>query len=153
MNENTLHELDDEQFHDEVGENVGFSANWKHFTNSLVIHRTLHALEMLEISLEGQLAKHAEKEGNEEWALRTARFKKIVDARLRDVRYRVRKIEASAAQRESGWKAFAHKLAEEIEDSEFADVLDTIKTPLGDLTAAEWLSRRREKRALQAVAA
>lgn len=142
-----LDELNDEEYSDEMQESLGNDIRWAPFVDGTRLDRTLSALEVLSASLTDQILRHGEGPNvNKEWLGRARGLRGIVLARVRQVN----RLEASRVARERAWKRFAHELCEIIEDSDLAEELDEIDAPFGDITAQQWVSRRRVKRGLAA---
>lgn len=142
-----LDELDDEEYSDEMQHSLGDDIRWAPFKETSRLERTLSALEVLSASLTDQILRHGEGENvNREWLGRARGLRGIVLARVRQVT----RLEASHTARERMWKAFAHDLCEIVEDSDLDYELDELDAPFGDITARQWVARRRVKRGLAA---
>lgn len=145
-----LSELDEDQFADEVDMNLGLDDNWKPFIAPQFVRQTGEVLEELEVSLQMQIRSHGG-DGTTDWERRIGNKLSLVQFRLRQARRRIREHDAGGRERESAWKAFAHELADAVEDSDLSGELDAIMTPFDDLSARQWLQRRRVKRGLEAA--
>lgn len=143
---NTLENLSDEEFADELSENLGRDSNWPTFLENAVVRRTGEALEEMQVDVENQIRKHEGKPDTDmDWLRRASNFHGTVTMRLRQARRVIRGLDAKANASVSHWKNFAHELVNIIEDSDLNAELDDIMIPIGGLTARQWRDRRVEK--------
>lgn len=150
MNVSTLERLDDDEFLDELGEHLGWDdADWATFNEATVIRRTGEALEIMAAKVEQQLRARETDESpdNLDWQRRAKNWESLVTVRLRHVRRAIHVLDARQSADSKAWKAFAHKLADALDDSNMSYALDDIAIPIGGLNARQWRDRRVEKRA------
>ena len=143
-----LLDMDDDEFVDELSHRLGNDKAWAPFVDDDVVERTRDALETLTASLDAQLLHHGEgstQQGN--WLGRTKGLRRWCGMRLYQVNRQLLRADGSHTQRERELRAFAHELCEIIEDSNLAAELVETDTPFEGLNAAQWMARRREKRA------
>ena len=150
MNVEQLNDMDDDDFADEVNKNLSFEGDWDLFMQPGIAARTGEVLEEMLTSIEMQLTSH-EDDGDAVWLRRAKNFEKLVTWRLRLVRRRISGVSESAKKREKELRAFADKLAVLAEKSNMRAGLLDIYFPFGGLNAQEWIDRRREKRAAEAL--
>lgn len=147
MRTEALHALDDEEFADEMKDSLGDDLRWHSFMDGTIVDRTHGALEVLHAKLTSQILVRGEDEDVDRgWLSRARGLRAMVLARVRQVD----RVGASNTTILRRWKAFAHELCEIVEDSDLADELLVTDAPFGDITAQQWVSRRREKRAVAA---
>lgn len=150
-----LSELNDAEYLDEIGLAVGDDTAWAKFVVEPLLGRTQDALDMLSASLASQVLRYGNTpDADLEWVHRAQGMQRLVAARSKQVRRRLGVgqpgLEQGHGARETLWKAFAHELCELVEDSDLAGELDDVDAPFGNITAQEWVSRRRVKRGLDA---
>lgn len=155
MNEHTIANLDDLEFEDELRENLtpqSEAGNWHLFEHATNVRRTQQILEQMQTKVETQLEKHGNQD--EDWFRRANNFLRLVTMRLKQVNRVIHWLDGSATEREKKWRAFAHQLAEALENSDNDGMLDEIRIPIGQprITAQEWLDVRRAKRAAEKAA-
>jgi hypothetical protein len=124
---------------------------WSPFMDETIIDRTQEALRDLLASLNVQFSSDTNID-DADWVRAASSLRRRVNARFAQVNARVKEINraetASNAAYERKWSAFAEKLADAIEQTPGAYVLDEVTVHNGDFTVRQWLAARR----LQAAA-
>lgn len=133
-------DLTGDEFHDWISKNLNYKNDWSTLLVAAHLPRTVDSVEGLIDSLERQLDEHLGKD--ETWDRRTKNMLKMAEGRLRQTERHA----GSGTRQLSAVKDFAAELCEIIEDSDLSAELDLTDFPFGDITAREWLARRREKR-------
>lgn len=143
-----LMDLDDDEFVDELSHRLGNDKAWAPFVDEDTVERTRDALETLTASLDAQLFHHGDDTTqHDNWLGRAKGLRRLCGMRLYQVNRQLLRADGSHTQRERELRAFAHELCEIIEDSDLAYELTQTSTPFEGLNAAQWMARRREKRA------
>jgi hypothetical protein len=151
MNVNMIANLGDDEFEDELKENLVPNAeagNWDLFIAGTNVRRTLTVLEEMQTKVDMQLEKHGDED--EEWYRRANNFKRIVGLRIKHVNRAIHALDGSHAEKERKLRAFAHELCVALDKSNMAFAMDDIMFPFGGdeaLSAGAWFDRRLEKRA------
>ncbi len=142
-----LMEMGSRDFEEAVTEDLRVTGDWRGpFMQSETIDRTRSALSGIILSVARQLEKYSDSdESDEGWSARTESFKAFLENTLKTVDRRIASLTNGIGNKERAWRAFAHELCEIIEESNLDQELDDSIIPFGDLTARQWLARRREK--------
>ena len=134
--------LEGAYFHDWIAHNLNYKVDWSTLLVAEHLPRTIDSVEGLVDSLQFQIAEHAGAVNNEVWEKKASRMLVMAQGRLRQLE---RHAGASGKQL-SAIKEFAQELCEILEDSDLEGELDLTSFPFGDITARQWLDRRRVKR-------
>lgn len=157
MNENTIAALGDDEFEDELRENLVPNAEaglWDLFLTAPNVRRTLTMLEEMQTKVEMQLEKHGDEDAD--WFRRAKNFKRLVVLRLKHVNRAIHALDGGHAEKERKLRAFAHELCAALDKSNMDHLMDEIKFPFGGdeaLSAGAWYDRRLEKREAEAAEA
>lgn len=155
MNEGTLLRLSDEEFEDELRENLWpKSEDWVHFVNQINVRRTVEILEGMLVNVEAQIDKHGEE--RIDWYRRAVNFRRLVTMRIKHANRAIQASEGSHTERERKLRAFAHELVAALDGSNHEFMLDEIFFPFSGkneepMSAGDWYDRRLEKRAAEAA--
>lgn len=157
MNEHTIKALGDDEFEDELKENLGWqdeNGHWALFANPQNVRRTQRFLEEMVAKVEQQLEKYGDE--RPDWFISAKNFHRLVSTRLKQVNRVIHGLEGAGAERERKLRAFAHELCEALEGSDHEYMLDEIFFPFGGkeaLSAGDWYDRRLQKREDEAAKA
>jgi hypothetical protein len=140
-----LEQLDDLQFSDLVSKAMHQRYVWPQFLEPGIIERTRSALIELKTTLIAQVQDLGQ-EADPDWLRRIRHKTRVIDSRLVRINSLIREEKtrrsATVEHVSRKYSALAFRLAEALEASNNAFMLDEIF--LDDISAGEWLVRRKE---------
>jgi hypothetical protein len=140
-----LEQLDDLQFSDLVSKAMHQRYVWPQFLEPAIIERTRSTLIELKTTLIAQVQDSGE-EADPDWLRRIQHKRRVIDSRLVRINSLIREEKtrrsATVEHVSKKYSTLAFRLAEALQSSDNAFMLDEIF--LDDITAGEWLMRRRE---------
>lgn len=145
-----LAQMSDEEFIEELNNNMGNFTSFHPFTTGANSDRTRDALRDMVAKVDGDMIKFEHAAGTDpDWILRAKGFRRIAERCLGQLKHQdeIRNRKHGAELR--AWRAFAHQLCEVVEAGLPFEALDDIPMPYFDgMTARQWFDRRLEKRGL-----
>lgn len=140
-----LEQLDDLEFSDLVSKTMHQRYVWPQFLEPAIIDRTRSALVELKTTLIAQVEDLGE-DADPDWLRRIRHKTRVIDSRLVRVNSLIseekRNRSATVEHVSKKYSTLAFRLAEALEKSDHSFMLDEIF--LDEITAGEWLTRRRE---------